>query len=94
MPDRVSVAGRNSAWEEVPTDDLATDARYWELTPGERWHGFSHVAPGYAITDPNKLILLTPGFDRESGLYAAHGIPRPWLRSICAKTRSCRRRTT
>ncbi len=77
VPDRVTVAGRNSTWEEVPTDDLATDARYWELSPGARWHGFSHVAPGYAITDPNKLILLTPGFDRESGLYAAHGIPAP-----------------
>lgn len=77
VPDRVTVAGRNSTWEEVPTDDLATDARYWELTPGARWHGFSHVAPGYAITDPNKLILLTPGFDRENGLYAAHGIPAP-----------------
>lgn len=77
VPDRVSVAGRDSTWEEVPTDDLATDARYWELAPGARWHGFGHVAPGYAITDPNKLILLTPGFDRESGLYAAHGIPAP-----------------
>lgn len=77
VPDRVTVAGRTSAWEEVPTDDLANDARYWELAPGARWHGFGHVAPGYAITDPNKLILLTPGFDRESGLYAAHGIPAP-----------------
>ncbi|ODT12276.1 MAG: amino acid decarboxylase [Kaistia sp. SCN 65-12] len=77
VPDRVTVAGHTSAWEEVPTDDLATDARYWELTPGALWHGFGHVAPGYAITDPNKLILLTPGFDRESGLYAAHGIPAP-----------------
>ena len=77
VPDRVSVAGRDSTWEEVPTDALATDARYWELAPGARWHGFGHVAPGYAITDPNKLILLTPGFDRESGLYAAHGIPAP-----------------
>lgn len=77
VPDRVTVAGRNSAWEDVATDDLATDARYWELAPGARWHGFGHVAPGYAITDPNKLILLTPGFDRESGLYATHGIPAP-----------------
>jgi ornithine decarboxylase len=77
VPDRVTVAGRSSAWEEVPTDDLATDARYWELTPDASWHGFSHVAPGYAITDPNKLILLTPGFDRQSGQYAAHGIPAP-----------------
>ena len=28
-------------------------------------------------TDPNKLILLTPGFDRDSGGYAEHGIPAP-----------------
>ena len=44
---------------------------------GPAWHGFSKVAPGYAITDPNKLILLTPGFDRVSGGYADWGIPAP-----------------
>ena len=37
----------------------------------------AHLAPGYAITDPNKLIVLTPGFDRETGGYANHGIPAP-----------------
>ncbi len=42
--------------------------------PGEKWHGFSHLMPGYAMTDPNKLTLLTPGFDRGTGDYAAHGI--------------------
>src|SRR5580693_3076909 len=58
VPDRVTVAGRDgaaaheTAWESVSTDDLAADARYWELSPGARWHGFTHVAPGYAITDP------------------------------------------
>jgi ornithine decarboxylase len=56
---------------------LAADARYWELAPGAGWHGFGHVAPGYAITDPNKLILLTPGFDRATGTYAEYGIPAP-----------------
>jgi ornithine decarboxylase len=65
VPDRVSLADahgtREVAWESVSTDDLA---------PGATWHGFTHVAPGYAITDPNKLILLTPGFDRETGAYA------------------------
>lgn len=35
------------------------------------------MAPGYAITDPNNLIVLTPGFDRETGRYASHGIPAP-----------------
>ena len=73
MPDQVG----NVPWEDVPTDELASNPRYWELTPDARWHGFSHVAPGYAITDPNKLILLTPGFEGKTGLYADHGIPAP-----------------
>jgi ornithine decarboxylase len=82
VPDRATVANpdgssRDVAWENVPTDELATNARYWELTPGAAWHGFTHVAPGYAITDPNKLTLLTPGFDRATGEYADYGIPAP-----------------
>src|SRR5579862_182039 len=77
LVDRLGAAPRETAWESVPTDDLAANASYWELAPDARWHGFAHVAPGYAITDPNKLILLTPGFDRASGAYADYGIPAP-----------------
>ena len=83
VPDRVTVtdrdgaAPRDVAWENVSTDDLAANANYWELSPGASWHGFTHVAPGYAITDPNKLILLTPGFDRGTDTYADYGIPAP-----------------
>ena len=77
VPERATSGGREMAWEEVPTDELAGEARHWELAPGARWHGFSHLAPGYAITDPNKLIVLTPGFNRETGRYAGHGIPAP-----------------
>jgi ornithine decarboxylase len=32
---------------------------------------------GFAMTDPNKLTVLTPGFDRKTGLYSEHGIPAP-----------------
>jgi ornithine decarboxylase len=83
VPDRVTLFDRESetlrevAWEDVPTDDLAGNSQYWELLPGARWHGFTQVAPGYAMTDPNKLTLLTPGFDRDSGAYADYGIPAP-----------------
>jgi len=82
VPDRVRVEARDGAqnevpWETLSTDDLAADPRYWELSPGAQWHGFTHVAPGYAMTDPNKLILLTPGFDRTTGTYAEYGIPAP-----------------
>lgn len=79
VPDRVEHDGVVKAWEDVPTDDLAADARYWQLSPGAAWHGFRHVTNGYAITDPNKLTLLTPGFDRGSGHYGAYGIPAPVL---------------
>ncbi|MCW6511602.1 Orn/Lys/Arg family decarboxylase [Lichenifustis flavocetrariae] len=64
-------------WESVPTDDLASDRRYWDLSPGAVWHGFTHVAEGFAMTDPNKLTILTPGFDRATGAYAEHGVPAP-----------------
>ena len=29
------------------------------------------------MTDPNKLTVLTPGFDHATGRYAEHGIPAP-----------------
>jgi len=64
-------------WESVATDALASHAHFWELTPGAAWHGFKSVVPGFAITDPNKLTLLTPGFDRVTGEYEAYGIPAP-----------------
>lgn len=84
VPDRVTLTdtareggGHDVAWESVATDALASHGRFWELSPGAGWHGFTHVAPGYAITDPNKLILLTPGFDRATGQYQDHGVPAP-----------------
>ncbi len=77
VPDRVAFDGVATAWEEVPTDALASDVRHWEFAPGADWHGFRHVAAGYAMTDPNKLTLLTPGFDRRTGAYEEHGIPAP-----------------
>jgi ornithine decarboxylase len=83
VPDRVTLpaaaggAPREMAWEDAPTEELAASARYWALAPGAAWHGFTHVAENFAITDPNKLTLLTPGFDRATGAYAAHGIPAP-----------------
>lgn len=77
VPDRVATAEGEIAWEDVPTETLAADAAFWELTPGAAWHGFRDLPPGFAMTDPNKLTLLTPGFDRTTGAYAAHGIPAP-----------------
>jgi ornithine decarboxylase len=35
------------------------------------------MTAGFAMTDPNKLTLLTPGFDPATGGYTEHGIPAP-----------------
>ena len=84
VPDTATVQGENPGdpmrtvpWEQVPTDDLSTDRRFWEMAPGAGWHGFAHVGENYALTDPNKLTLLTPGFDRATGAYDSFGIPAP-----------------
>ena len=58
-------------------DQLARHVEFWELAPGADWHGYAYGENGFAITDPVKLTLLTPGFDRNSGAYEAHGIPAP-----------------
>jgi ornithine decarboxylase len=84
VPDRVSIpdaaregAVHEVAWESAPTDQLARHPRFWEFSPGAAWHGFGNVEKGFAITDPAKLTLLTPGFDRKTGAYAEHGVPAP-----------------
>ncbi len=80
VPDFVSITDKfgdtgQIAWETLPTDQLASDQSCWELVPDAAWHGFTHLTAGYAMTDPNKLTLLTPGIDRATGQYERHGIP-------------------
>jgi len=88
VPDRVEGPNGMMAWEEVPTDLLASDPRYWELSPGAGWHGFKTIEQaGYAITDPNKLTLITPGFDRANGTYAEYGIPAPVVAQFLRENR-------
>ncbi|MBV8563947.1 MAG: amino acid decarboxylase [Methylobacteriaceae bacterium] len=94
VPERVTLpasgpneTSREVAWESVATGDLASDVRYWELSPVATWHGFTHVADGYAMVDPNKLTLLTPGFDRRTGDYEDTGIPAPLVAQYLRENR-------
>ena len=94
VPDTVEHDGVTKKWEDVPTDDLAADSRYWQLTPGAAWHGYRHVTPGYAMTDPNKLTLLTPASTGGPAATPNTAFRRRCWRSICVKTASSPRRTT
>jgi ornithine decarboxylase len=87
VPDTIEWQGARRPWEEVPTDALASEPQLWELRPGDLWHGFRNDRPGYVMTDPNKLTLLMPGFDRATGAYAASGIPAPVLAEYLRENR-------
>ncbi len=94
VPDRVAIADvsreggtHDVAWEAISTDQLASDASYWQLAPGAAWHGFHDLEPGFAMTDPNKLTLLTPGFDRATGTFAEHGVPAPIVAQFLRENR-------
>jgi len=83
VPRRVQPSAHSGAWEgipweDAPTDLLASDPAQWELRADADWHGFPDARAGWAMTDPNKLTLLTPGFDANSpDSYADHGVPAP-----------------
>jgi ornithine decarboxylase len=86
VPDKVTITGsphtpdlHDQPWEDVPTRALLAEQQCWLLRPGARWHGFAHLADGYVMTDPNKLTLVTPGFDRQTGEYLDWGVPAPVL---------------
>jgi ornithine decarboxylase len=75
VPHVVVHQGRTMKWEDVPTEALARDQTFWQLTPGANWHGYRHLGPDAAMIDPTKLMLTTPGIDHETGDYQDTGIP-------------------
>jgi ornithine decarboxylase len=63
------------AWEDLPTEVIKREQQCWNFHPRSTWHGYSGYAEGYAMVDPNKLTLLTPGIDRKTGEYLNYGVP-------------------
>jgi ornithine decarboxylase len=72
---KVSKDMTDAAWETLPTDVIKQEQQCWRFHPAAKWHGYSGYTDGYAMVDPNKLTLLTPGIDRETGNYLDFGVP-------------------
>jgi lysine decarboxylase/arginine decarboxylase len=53
---------------------LVTSPDAWLLREGDAWHGFEGLPDGYAMLDPIKVTVLTPGM-RPDGTLDASGIP-------------------
>jgi ornithine decarboxylase len=82
VPDVVTVRGSpftpdaaDVPWEDLPTSALKREQQCWNFHPQAAWHGYSGYADGYAMVDPNKLALVTPGIDRKTGDYLDFGVP-------------------
>jgi ornithine decarboxylase len=82
VPDVVTIRGSKFtedasgvAWESLPTEVIKREQQCWNFHPQSAWHGYSGYAEGYAMVDPNKLTLVTPGIDRKSGEYLDFGVP-------------------
>ena len=82
VPDTVNIRGSKLtkdasevAWESLPTDVIKREQQCWTFDPKAAWHGYSGFADDYAMVDPNKLMLLTPGIDRKTGEYLDFGVP-------------------
>lgn len=82
VPDVVTIRGSEFTndvtdfpWEDLPTDVLKREQQCWNFDPHSKWHGYSGFSEGYAMVDPNKLTLLTPGIERRTGKYLDFGVP-------------------
>ena len=94
VPDVVTIKGSklakdatNVAWEELPTEVLKREQQCWVFDPKATWHGYSGFSDGYAMVDPNKLMLLTPGIDRKTGDYLDFGVPATVLANYLREQR-------
>lgn len=60
---------------EIPTVDLMDDAKYWNMSKNDDWHGFRKMGNGEAMIDPLKITVRTPGIDVKNAKYEKTGIP-------------------
>ena len=82
VPDLVTIRGSkftddvtDSPWEDIPTEVIKHEQQCWNFNPQSSWHGYAGYSDGYAMVDPNKLALLTPGINRKTGEYLDFGVP-------------------
>jgi arginine/lysine/ornithine decarboxylase len=94
VPDVVTIRGStftkdvtDRPWEDLPTDVIKAEQQCWNFDPSRTWHGYTGYTDGYAMVDPNKLTLLTPGIDRTTGEYLDFGVPATVLANFLREQR-------
>jgi len=60
-------------------EQLCADPGCWLLEPGAAWHGFDGLEPGWAMLDPVKVGVVTPGMGADGAVAGNGGVPAPLL---------------
>lgn len=80
QPENISekpVCNSNSSLGEFTSEvkgDIAKDPTFWQINDGDAWHGYEDIGNGYAMLDPIKVTILTPGVNAD-GSMTDWGIP-------------------
>ncbi|MET8982598.1 Orn/Lys/Arg decarboxylase N-terminal domain-containing protein [Streptomyces sp. NPDC004539] len=93
---RISESGDRPDWffgvwqppsvETAPLEELVEDPAHWWLNPGDSWHGYGELEPGYCLLDPAKVTITCPGV-RADGTVEAWGIPGKVLNAYLYRRR-------
>lgn len=81
VPDEVTIQSVRKKWEDLSTDMLAKEQSYWHFNEKDTWHGYTRIKDGYVMVDPTKMLLLTPGINKNTGEFEKWGIPASILAS-------------
>jgi arginine decarboxylase len=90
---RDAKTGRMVPFADADREQLRTDPSCWVLEPGATWHGFAGLEEGWAMLDPIKAGIVTPGMGDDGELLAG-GIPAPVLSAYLGRNATVPSRTT
>ncbi|MBU2650926.1 MAG: hypothetical protein KKA81_08325 [Bacteroidetes bacterium] len=92
QPRQVVIDGKTKNFEDVPAEVLAANQDVWVMNKNNPWHGFEDIEDDYAMLDPIKLTITTPGIN-DHGEMAEEGIPASLVTNylinkgiVCEKT--------
>ncbi|MBR7156511.1 MAG: hypothetical protein IKD22_06720 [Lentisphaeria bacterium] len=75
QPRTVRYEGKTIDFADCPVDYLVSNQSPWVLDSRHNWHGFADMESDYAMLDPIKLTILTPGMDDDGKMSSGGGIP-------------------
>ncbi|MEQ5620691.1 arginine decarboxylase [Providencia rettgeri] len=66
--------GKRYAFEDAPVELLMKEQSCWVMNPEDKWHGFKDIPKNWAMLDPIKVSILSPGMG-DDGKLLDSGVP-------------------